>query len=282
MATISAATAHLVETAEIQFIKAQIQAVQARFPSQKFTAESIGGGVAAVTKPSFGRKLNHVAGFGMNGPVSEEDLEAIELFYRWIGVFPEINLCPFAHPNAREALDRMGWTVCAEMNVYVLSLQEYKQTVECEPQRAEGIQVAHASTEEYPLFIETSVAGFGYNSTPDQLDLFHTLASAATLRADTRLYLARINGQIAGAAGMALITTPLGQVAELYIDSTIPEYRGKGVQAALLRARLDEAKKKGIDLATVTTWPTGTSARNVERAGFRLGYRKDVFTTKQE
>lgn len=276
MATISPATAHLVETAEMRFIKAQIQAVQARFPSQKFIAESIGGGVAAVTKPTFGRKLNHVAGFGMNGPVSEEDLEAVELLYRGIGVFPEINLCAFAHPSAREALDRMGWTVCAEMSVYVLSLQEYE-----EKEKVEEICITHASAEEYPSFIETSVAGFGYNATPDQLDLFQTLASAATLRADTRLYLARINGQIAGAAGMALITTPLGRVAELYIDSTVPECRGKGVQAALLRTRLDEAKKEGIDLATVTTWPTGTSARNVERVGFELGYRKDVFTTKQ-
>lgn len=275
MTSISSVTAHLVETAEILFIKAQIQAVQALFPSQKFIAEPIGGGVAAVTKSPFGRKLNHVAGFGMNGSVSEEDLEAVERVYRGIGVFPEINLCPFAHHSARETLDKMGWTVCAEMNVYVLSLQDYE-----EKENAEEIRITHVSTEEHPIFIETSVAGFG--STSDQLDLFHTLASAATRRGDTRLYLARINGQIAGAAGMALITTPLDRVAELYIDSTVPEYRGKGVQTALLRARLDEAKKEGIDIATVTTWPTGTSARNVERVGFELGYRKDVFTPRQE
>ncbi|BCS21476.1 GNAT family N-acetyltransferase [Aspergillus puulaauensis] len=276
MTSISSATAHLVETAEILFIKAQIQAVQALFPSQRSIAEPIGGGVAAVTKPSFGRKLNHVAGFGMNGPVSEKDLEAVERLYRGIGLSPEINLCPFAHHSAREALDKRGWTVCAEMNAYILPLREYEDNG-----NAEEIHITHVSAEEYPIFIETSVTGFGNNSTSDQLDLFHTLASAATRRGDTRLYLARISGQIAGAAGMALITTPLGRVAELYIDSTVPEYRGQGVQTALLRARLDEAKKEGIDVATVTTWPTGTSARNVERAGFELGYRKDVFTTRQ-
>ncbi|OJJ08379.1 hypothetical protein ASPVEDRAFT_47523 [Aspergillus versicolor CBS 583.65] len=276
MATISPATAHLVETAEIQFIKAQIQAVQTLFPSEKFIAESIGGGVAAVTKPSFGRKLNHVAGFGMNGPVSGEDLDAIGLLYSRIGVSPEINLCPFAHQTARDALERREWTICAEMNVYVLSLPEYEGE-----ENGEEICITHVSAEEYQLFIETSVAGFGYNSTPEQVDLFQALASAATRRGDTRLYLARINGQIAGAAGMALITTPAGRVAELYIDSTVPGYRGKGVQTALLRARLDEAKKEGIDIATVTTWPTGTSARNVERVGFELGYRKDVFTRQE-
>ncbi|KAL4928937.1 GNAT family N-acetyltransferase [Aspergillus undulatus] len=278
MATISPTTAHLIETAEISFINAQIHAAQQLFPSQNFIAEPIGGGVAAVTKQSFGRKLNHVAGFGMNGPVSEKDLEAIERLYREIGASPEINLCPFAHQSVREALDKMGWTICAEMNVHVLSLRGYKKT-ESEFQTADEIHITPVSTEEYPIFIETATTGFGYNSTSDQLDLFHALASVATRRPDTRLYFARINGQIAGAAGLALITTPLGRVAELYIDSTTPEFRGKGVQTALLRARLEEAKKEGIEVATVTTWPTGTSARNVERVGFVLGYRKDVFTT---
>lgn len=278
MATISPATAHLVESAEILFIKAQIQAVQTLFPSEKFIAESIGGGIAAVTKPSFGRKLNHVAGFGMDGPVSGEDLDAIELLYSRIGVSPEINLCPLAHQTAREALGERGWTVCVGMNVYVLPLQEYEERGK---EKDEEICITHVSAEEYQEFIETSVTGFGYNSMPEQVDLFQALASAATRREDTRLYLARINGEIAGAAGMALITTPVGQVAELYIDSTVPGYRGKGVQTALLRARLEEAKKEGIDLATVTTWPTGTSARNVERVGFELGYRKDVFTRQE-
>lgn len=275
MATISPATAYLIETAETLFIKAQIQAVHSLFPSEKFLAESIGGGVAAVTKPSFGRKLNHVAGFGMNGPVSVEDLDAIKRLYSRIGVSPEINLCPFAHRTAREALDKRGWTICAAMNVYVLSLKEYQEN-----EKDEEICITHVSAEEYPLFIETSISGFGYNS-PDQVDLFQALARAATRREDTRLYLARVNGQIAGAAGMALIATPVGRVAELYIDSTVPGYRGKGVQTALLMARLEEAKKEGIDIATVTTWPTGTSARNVERVGFELGYRKDVFTRQE-
>ncbi|KAL3442048.1 hypothetical protein BJX65DRAFT_287682 [Aspergillus insuetus] len=277
-------TARLIEVAEVAFITAQIQGARQLFPNNEFLAQPVGGGVAAVTKPSFGRKLNHVAGFGMDGPVTEKDVGTIERLYEKIGVPPEINLCPFAHPTALEVLTARGYKICAEMNVYAISLAEYKTDSEDgttangkrSGDNASEIAISHVSPEEHSTFINLSSAGF--QSGNPESDLFHTLAATATIRPDTRLYFARIEGEIAGTAGMALLDTPLGRVAELYIDSTVPGFRGKGIQLALLKARLTEAKDSGCELAAVTTWPTGTSARNVERAGFRLAYKKDVYT----
>jgi GNAT superfamily N-acetyltransferase len=281
---ITPTTARLIEVAEVAFINAQIQGARQLFPNDGFLAEPVGGGVAAVTKLSFGRKLNHVAGFGMDGTVTENGLGTIERLYEKIGVPPEINLCPFAHPSAMEVLNARGYKICAEMNVYAISLAEYKTDSEDgatangkrSGDNASETTISHVTPEEHGTFIELSSAGF--QSGNPQSDLFHTLAGTATIRPDTRLYFARINGQIAGTAGMAILNTPLGRVAELYIDSTVPDFRGKGIQLALLRARLAEAKDDGCELAAVTTWPTGTSARNVERAGFRLAYKKDVYT----
>ncbi|KAL5001720.1 hypothetical protein BDV10DRAFT_159606 [Aspergillus recurvatus] len=282
-------TARLIEVAETAFINAQIQGVRQLFPNDRFLAKSIGGGVAAVTKPSFGRKLNHVAGFGMNGPVTDEDIETIEQLFRAIAVPPEINLCPFADPTVAPLLTARGYKICAEMNVYALRLREYvveerklvmsEASITQSTDKQAQIVISQVSENEKEQFVEQSTTGF--QSGNPESDLFLTLAATASIRPDTRLYFARVNGQIAGTGGMALIPTPLGYVAELYIDSTVPEFRGKGVQAALLRARLVEAKKCGCELATVTTWPTGTSARNVERAGFELAYRKDVYTLYQ-
>ncbi|KAJ0419541.1 hypothetical protein BJY00DRAFT_285842 [Aspergillus carlsbadensis] len=272
---ITPTTARLIEVAEVAFINAQIQGARRLFPSDGFLAEPVGGGVAAVTKASFGRKLNHVAGFGMDGPVTYKDLGTIERLYEKIGVPVEINLCPFAHPTTLEQLHARGYKTCAEMNVYAIALPEY-ETEGGSGETTNELTISHVAPEDHPAFIELSSAGF--QSGNPQSDLFHTLSATATIRPDTRLYFARINGQIAGTAGMALLDTPLGRVAELYIDSTVPEFRGKGIQLALLKARLAEAKNDGCDLAAVTTWPTGTSARNVERAGFRLAYKKDVYT----
>ncbi|KAL2835558.1 hypothetical protein BJY01DRAFT_223417 [Aspergillus pseudoustus] len=271
---ITAEMARLIEAAEVAFINAQIEGARQVFPDGGFLAEPVGGGVAAVTKTSFGRKLNHVAGFGMDGPVTDEDIDTIEALYKGTGVAPEINLCPLAHESAKERLADRGYTVCAEMNVYAVALGTY-QTTNGES-NANNILISPISPDEHKTFIDLSTAGF--QSGNPQSDLFHTLAATATIRPDTQLYFARINGEIAGTAGMALIDTPLGHVAELYIDSTVPAFRGKGIQLALLKSRLAEAKEKGCELAAVTTWPTGTSARNVKRAGFNLAYKKDVYT----
>ncbi|KAL3484617.1 hypothetical protein BJX62DRAFT_248286 [Aspergillus germanicus] len=280
---ITPTTARLIEVAEVAFINAQIQGARQLLPNNEFLAQPVGGGVAAVTKPSFGRKLNHVAGLGMDGPVTEKDLGTIERLYEKIGVPPEINLCPFAHPTALEALAARGYKICAEMNVYAVSLPEYNTESEdgdtangSQTSNTNNIIISHVTPEERSTFIELSSAGF--QSGNPQSDLFHTLAATATIRPDTRLYFARIKGRIAGTAGMAVLDTPFGRVAELYIDSTASEFRGKGIQLALLKARLAEAKDSGCELAAVTTWPTGTSARNVERAGFKLAYKKDVYT----
>ncbi|KAL4745673.1 hypothetical protein BDW72DRAFT_186312 [Aspergillus terricola var. indicus] len=281
--SITPTEARLIERAETAFITAQIEAGRRLFPGDGFFAESIGGGVAAVTKASFGRKLNHVAGIGMECPVTDKDIDDIERLYKAIGVSPEINLCPFAHDSAVEVLKKREYMICAEMNVYALFLQDYeaedgpRREEEYKQMKGEEIRITPVSKGDHALFIQSSTTGF---VSPGSLqpDLFHTLATIATLRPDTRLYVAKINGKIAGTAGLALIATSLGKVAELYIDSTVPEFRGRGVQAALLRARLAAAKREGCAIATVTTWPDSVSARNMERVGFKLAYRKDVFT----
>ena len=67
-----------------------------------------------------------------------------------------------------------------------------------------------------------------------------------------------------------------GGVAEFGGASTRPAFRRRGVQTALLHARMDAAREAGCDLALVVTAPGEESQRNVERAGFRLAYTKVV------
>ena len=68
------------------------------------------------------------------------------------------------------------------------------------------------------------------------------------------------------------IETTKGGVAHFYIDSTMPEYRGRGIQAALLRATLADARKAGVDLASFAARPGDGICRNIEPAGFSLAY----------
>ncbi len=55
-----------------------------------------------------------------------------------------------------------------------------------------------------------------------------------------------------------------------------PHSAAKGVQSALLRARLDQARQAGCDLAVICTQPGSGSQRNAERQGFSVAYARTM------
>lgn len=85
-------------------------------------------------------------------------------------------------------------------------------------------------------------------------------------------YLARRAGNVAG-CGMVRLSDGLAQLGGA---STLPAERRRGVQSALLRARLADAAASGADLAVVTTEPASKSQQNVQRAGFALLYARAI------
>jgi ribosomal protein S18 acetylase RimI-like enzyme len=75
-----------------------------------------------------------------------------------------------------------------------------------------------------------------------------------------------------GAATLAVS----GGVATLSGAGVLPEYRRRGVQSALISARMDAGSAAGCELASSSTWTGTTSQRNLERLGFRIAYPKVV------
>ena len=60
-------------------------------------------------------------------------------------------------------------------------------------------------------------------------------------------------------------------------DQQLFEYAfHRGVQMALLQARLNTAREAGCDIAITLTTPGSASQRNVERAGFSLAYTRAI------
>jgi len=68
-------------------------------------------------------------------------------------------------------------------------------------------------------------------------------------------------------------------VGWLRAGSVLPEFRGLGLQRALIGARVAHARRAGCDLVGASTVPDGASAGNVERLGFeRVGTRRSYPT----
>ena len=86
-------------------------------------------------------------------------------------------------------------------------------------------------------------------------------------------YVALVDGTLAGGGSMRVTDG----VAQLTGAATAPDHRRRGVQRALLAARLRDGARAGADIAVVTTAPGSLSQRNVQRRGFHLLYTRAIF-----
>jgi ribosomal protein S18 acetylase RimI-like enzyme len=97
------------------------------------------------------------------------------------------------------------------------------------------------------------------------------LASAVE-RACGWLYVARVDGMPAAAAVLSFSDS----VGFLANAATLPAFRGRGCQTALIAARLADARASGCDLVSSGAAFGSQSQRNLERAGLRVAYTKPV------
>jgi ribosomal protein S18 acetylase RimI-like enzyme len=88
-----------------------------------------------------------------------------------------------------------------------------------------------------------------------------------------RLYLARVDGEPAGAALLSL-EDDIGYLANA---STLPEHRRRGVQTALIARRIEDAAAAGCDAVCSGAAFGSASQRNLQRAGLQVAYTKAVW-----
>jgi hypothetical protein len=80
-----------------------------------------------------------------------------------------------------------------------------------------------------------------------------------------------------GVPGSASVLYTTGRVANLFVATTIPRFRGRGAQGALIRRRLFDAFEAGCDLATSQTVVDNASPRNMARHGFQPLYDRWIY-----
>ena len=97
--------------------------------------------------------------------------------------------------------------------------------------------------------------------------MFSLLAAGGALA-----FAALVDGKLL-ACGTGLVI-PQHRVFALCGAGTLAGYRARGLQTALLRARMAAAVEAGCEYAVVVTQGGTTSQRNAERLGFRVAYSK--------
>lgn len=208
-------------------------------------------------------------GLGLNGPVTEADMAGMEEFYRAHGSPVNIETCPLADPSLLKLLNERGYTPIEYSNVFTRELTDGDSRAWPDP--ASEVRVrrpAEDEAENYSLVVARSF----FESTeisPEFLSVFISCFYAA----GAFFFIAEVDGVPAGGGMMSIHQG----VTSLGGTGTLAEFRNRGVQKALLLARLAVAVENGCDLAMVATQPGSGSQRNVERQGFRVVYTRTKF-----
>lgn len=261
-------TAQLVaglEAAEVELLDACARAAERRGVSGVLR-QPIAGGIA--TWIEHGSPLDKVAGLGFAGMPTEAEMAEVEDVF-WSGGTPvQVELSSLADPLMAEMLARRGYRFVGVENVLARRLGDGLET------ERGSFDVVASGDDEIERWLDVVVTGF---SSPDTQGvpsnesfprdaLERTMRDMATAGGFCRM-LAWSENQPLGGGAMRISNSG---VAQLCGAATLPQFRRKGVQGALLAARLDHAAAKGCTLATVTTQPGSTSQQNVERHGFQL------------
>ena len=263
------ALAGRIELAEAELMARASQAAHRRTGTAGFVIR-IAGGVASFAETD--SPLNKVAGLGFAGIPDAAALDEVEDAFRAKGAPVQVEVSNLGDPEIGAMLTGRGYRLVSFENVLGRPL-----SVEPEPTSG-GIEVRRAREDELDVWLDVVVEGF---STPDRQGVasHEEFARDVVAGAERDLiaagavpYLALRDGELAGGALLRLN----GSVAQFSGAATVPAHRRRGVQAALLSARLADAREAGCDVAVVTTQPGSTSQHNVQRRGFDLLYTRAV------
>lgn len=253
-------------------------AVGGRRPEVAPRCWSIAGGAAALGTP--GSPFNKLGGLGLEGgaTLDEDTLAAAEAEFARRGVPLQIELASLADPALLATLSRRGYVLVGCEHVLGRSLSPRERFPE-----APGIEVTLVSSGGFDAWLDAVLHGFavpdGSSAAPPED--FPRDVLAADLVDMHRVsgfscWQARRAGELAGGASLRVSDG----VAQLYGAATLPAHRRRGVQSALLHARLRAAAEAGADLATVTTQPGSKSQHNAQRQGFELLYARTIWNPR--
>ncbi|MER5888890.1 GNAT family N-acetyltransferase [Streptomyces sp. NPDC001941] len=261
-----------IERAETGLITAGARAALARLgPDAGFVTPLAGGAACRADEHS---PLNKVVGLGFAGAPSEAELDAVERRFAALGTPVQVELAHVADPAVGELLTGRGYRLAGFEN-----LLGREVTARDRAATVPDVEVGESGDEEFEAWLDTVVDGFAHPDTQGVAsheefprDVVETSVRDMSAAAGMRRYLARVDGVVAGAASMRVVDG----LAQLTGAATLPAYRRRGVQAALLTARLDRAAEERADLAVITTQPASTSQHNAQRRGFSLLYTRAV------
>ena len=214
--------------------------------------------------------FDHVSGYGTFAPASQAAVDAVLRHYDRVGCPVRIEvLLPIVGRSDRALLERSGFR-----DTKTLFQTHVRAT--SRPPRAHRIadfEPVRAARRDAARYAKLATAGFGGGHSVIG-DVFER-GWTRQIRRDARV--AAFMGMLRGkpvASGVIVIRP---SIAGLYSGSVLPRYRGRGLQNAMIAARVAFGWSRGV--RTFYSWsdPDNASARNLRDEGFRTRFEVHMY-----
>jgi GNAT superfamily N-acetyltransferase len=212
-------------------------------------------GVDAPTTQTFG--------LGLFERVTPAALDDIEQFFLVRGAEVMHEVSPFAGAATLDLLCARGY------RPFEISSVLYRAVEQPAEKHAANIKTRIVGLDEAQLWSDINAKGWTHEH--PEFEAFVREAGVMLVARDgSPCFLAEIDGT-PGAVGALIVHEG---VALFGGAATAPEFRRKGLQAALLEVRMRYAVDHGCDLAMMVAEAGSNSQRNAERKGFQVAYTR--------
>jgi ribosomal protein S18 acetylase RimI-like enzyme len=212
-----------------------------------------------------GSPIGRATGLGLDRAFTAADLDSIEQFYRAHHAQAQVDLCPMHRPEVFELFKERGYALAELNNVLFRKLDAEEEF----PPPPPDCEIRRSLLEEADTAGAIVEGAFFPDGAPEA---FRGLIAPFYQMDRALAFVASIDGKLV-ACGTGLVI-PEHRVFALCGAGTLAEFRGRGLQTALLRARMAAAVEAGCEYAVVVTQGGTISQRNAERLGFRVAYSK--------
>lgn len=212
-----------------------------------------------------GSPIGRATGCGLDRAFTAEHLDQIEQFYRERKAPSQVDLTPMHEPAIFELAKERGYSIAELNNVLYRKLDTQGRfppaPPDCEIRRSHPNEAeVTGSIVEKAFFPDGAPAAFQGLIAP-----LYQMENALA-------FVAIVDGKPV-ACGTGIVISE-HRIFALCGAGTLLAFRGRGLQTALLEARMAAAQRAGCEYAVVVTQGGTTSQRNAERLGMRVAYSK--------
>jgi GNAT superfamily N-acetyltransferase len=266
--------------------RTEIAAAMARLGAEQMRAAMIGD---PILTPSLGMRVvrraglycfssteieegvfNHVSGYGSFGEASQRSIDAVLRHYERVGSVARFEVIVPALPSAAlRLLGRNGFR-------HVATAFQCHVRTSLRPPRARaigGLTIERARGQAGRDYARLASRGFG--GVRSRIGQVFERGWVRQIERDPRV--AAFIGRIGGRPAATGVTILRPHIAGLYSGSVLRAYRGRGIQNAMIAARVAHGWAWGLRTFYSWTDPKSPSAHNLRDEGFRTLFELHIY-----